>query len=165
MKDIQNQEIELEEGVDRFWYATEAFLRATADISKIFWPPKPLDASLVGITNQRGKDLRRVFGVKDDSPLRSRTLRDHFEHFDERIDLWYASSTHHNIIDSNLFPRRFLDKSIDYLRNFDPEEWVLFFAGDELSLKPLIEAVEELAEKTRVPTLDNANKEEENPTT
>lgn len=50
-----------------------------AALSKYFWPiRKPHE--------WRGKQLRRVFSIHEDSPIKSRSLRDAIEHFDERLD-------------------------------------------------------------------------------
>jgi hypothetical protein len=142
-----------DEGVWQFWYAIEAFLRATGNLSKIFWPPRALDEKLRPMTKKRGEQLRRILEVSNDSPLKNRTLRDHFEHYDERIDEWYAAGRG-DVIDSNLYPRQSLAKRKGYFRNFDPEEWVLFFVGDELALKPMIEFVKTLQQKVSQPLLD-----------
>jgi hypothetical protein len=148
------------QGLDLFWYSAESFLRATGNISKVFWPPPPLSRNkdLSDITKKRGEHLQRIYQMSDNSPLKNRTLRDLFEHFDERLDEWFYSSEHHNLFDSNLLPRQFVAKSKDYLRNFDPVEWVLFFAGDELEFKPIIESVVELKQKTDRPVFDSGEK-------
>jgi len=52
-----------------------------AALSRYFWPVRAAHA-------WRGKQLREVFGVSDESPLRSRDLRNDFEHFDEQLDLY-----------------------------------------------------------------------------
>jgi len=40
------------------------------------------------LRKHRGKKLREKFGITDDSPLKSRSLRDTWEHFDERLDVY-----------------------------------------------------------------------------
>lgn len=69
-----------EEGV-LFWYHLQALLIASGNLSKLFWPSIRAD-------NGRGVWLRSVFEVKEDSPLKNRDIRNHFEHFDERLDKW-----------------------------------------------------------------------------
>jgi hypothetical protein len=51
----------------------------SAALSRYFWPARPAHA-------WRGTQLRKAFGVSDDSPLRSRDLRNALEHFDEQLD-------------------------------------------------------------------------------
>ena len=53
-------------------------------ISRFFWPQRK--AGPVGI--YRGAELRRIYEIRDDSPLRNRDLRNALEHFDEEIDKW-----------------------------------------------------------------------------
>ena len=58
-------------------------LQLSANISKMLWPPR---------NTARGVHLRGLAGVPDDHPLRDRTLRNHVEHIDERLDAWTAVS-------------------------------------------------------------------------
>jgi len=53
-----------------------------AAISRYFWPTEPAKKRHAA----RGKRLREAFAVTDDSPLKSRKLRNQMEHFDERLD-------------------------------------------------------------------------------
>jgi hypothetical protein len=54
-----------------------------AAVSRYFWPSnKDHDA--------RGRQLRRQFQVTEDSPLKSRDLRNMIEHFDEKLDHYLA---------------------------------------------------------------------------
>src|SRR5262245_31514648 len=70
---------------DRLWYAVQGFLVAAGNISKLLWPSdKP-------IFPERGPEIRAGLRVEDDSQLKARTLRNHFEHFDERLERWAAS--------------------------------------------------------------------------
>ncbi|HAZ13255.1 MAG: hypothetical protein A2X86_00495 [Bdellovibrionales bacterium GWA2_49_15] len=52
-------------------------------ISKFFWPPRDGEKSL---HKKRGEYLQKIFKVQQNSPLKSRTVRDHIEHFDEKLD-------------------------------------------------------------------------------
>lgn len=51
-----------------------------AAVSRYFWPVREKYAA-------RGAELRDTYGIQDDSPLRSRDLRNAIEHFDERLDV------------------------------------------------------------------------------
>jgi len=59
---------------DLFWYSLQNFLISTANISKILWPRQKF--------NQRGIKLREYLNIDENSPLKKRTFRNHFEHFD-----------------------------------------------------------------------------------
>jgi hypothetical protein len=65
----------------RFWYSVQGLLIASANISKLLWGNDSAAA-------KRRSSLRRLLRVGDDSPLRNRRLRNHFEHFDERLEAW-----------------------------------------------------------------------------
>jgi hypothetical protein len=56
-------------------------LHFAASVSRIFWPPRSAGES-------RGARLRSLVGLSDDHYLKSRSLRDHMEHLDERLDTW-----------------------------------------------------------------------------
>lgn len=60
-----------------------------AALSRFFWPAaggKREPASFRTMRELRGQRLRTAFGVEDDSPLANRSLRNAWEHFDERLD-------------------------------------------------------------------------------
>src|SRR5947209_2090962 len=71
---------------DRFWYSVQALLVAVANVSKLLWPES---------TNKRNSDkrnkedaarLRKLLEVSDTSPLKSKRMRNRFEHFDEWLE-------------------------------------------------------------------------------
>ena len=64
--------------VSRVWYSIRVLLIASANISKLLWPDKKFEA--------RGKELRELLSVPTDSPITARDFRNHFEHFDERLE-------------------------------------------------------------------------------
>lgn len=127
---------------DLVWYAIQNFLVAVGNISKIFWPINQK-------YGMRGEELRKSLGIEDNSPIQPRNFRNHFEHFDERLEEWAESSERHNFVDSSILPPNMIagiDQK-DYLRNFDPTTWTLTFRGDKYELKPIIKAIYELYPK------------------
>jgi len=80
----------------RTWNAIQSILTAGACISRI------LGLGQKGPTRNKGceqarrerqEQLRKRLGLNDDSsPLGDRTVRNHFEHFDERLDEWANQS-------------------------------------------------------------------------
>jgi len=122
---------------DLVWYAIQNFLVAVGNISKIFWPTR---------NKERGEELRRSLGIEDNSPIQARNFRNHFEHFDERLEEWAKSSERHNFVDSSILPPNMIagiDQK-DFLRIFNPTTWTLTFRGDKYELKPIIKAIYEL---------------------
>ncbi len=131
--------------MDRIWYSVQAFLVAAGNISKLLWPRKPL-------LPQRGAELRASLFVDDDSPLKPRTFRNHFEHFDERLEKWATSSERHNFADSNVGPLGAIGglEPGDFLRNFDITDFAVTFRGDVYHLQPLTNAIHNLWQKAAV---------------
>ena len=128
----------------RFWYSVQAFLVAVGNISRILWPP---DKRYVA----RGKDLRRILGVSDDSLLSSRTFRNHFEHFDERLESWFVLPKPPGYADQCIGPLAFLG-GLDrphYLRNFASDKGLLFFMGKSYEVASVLAEVEKVCGAAR----------------
>jgi len=64
-----------------FFREAQCLLMHAAAVSRILWPPAKGSAVAVA----RGEHIRAALAVADTHSLRSRTLRDHHEHFDERL--------------------------------------------------------------------------------
>lgn len=68
-----------------------------AAVSRYFWPVRPQYIA-------RGETLRQIYNVSDNSPLRSRELRNAIEHFDERLDEYLSAGIVGNIYPHYLGP-------------------------------------------------------------
>ena len=88
--------------------------------------------------------------VEDSSPLASRTFRNHFEHFDKRLETWGISTQTHRVVDSNIGSLGSIRGGLScvFVRNFDPSTQTLTFHGDMYELRPVIEALESLRART-----------------
>ncbi|HDR4520498.1 TPA: hypothetical protein QCQ26_005076 [Bacillus cereus] len=80
-----------------FWFYAQASLNSCANISKILWGSykflKTKDEK--ERKKQDDKDrkfLRTILKVQNDSPIKSKTVRNCFEHFDEQLFDWARSS-------------------------------------------------------------------------
>ncbi|MDG2518403.1 hypothetical protein [Lysobacter soli] len=139
-----------------------SFLTHTSNVSKIFWPSRPakkkdeteqqfaerceLDPRLI-----RARALRISVGLPEDGhPLKSRKLRDHLEHFDERLDRWLGQG-HRAYVQDNIGPR---GKNLivipgvtedDYMRWFDQTTTTMYFRGEGYDVQELASAVEALS--------------------
>ena len=127
---------------DRIWYSIQAFLVAAGNISKLLWPSEPR-------LPERGTELRASLSVGDESPLAPREFRNHFEHFDERLEKWSTSSERRNFVDSNIGPQGMVTgvEPGDFLRNFDPKTFAVTFRGDVYHLQPVANAIRDLWQK------------------
>ncbi|MDW0180132.1 MAG: hypothetical protein QOA14_01510 [Nitrososphaeraceae archaeon] len=126
---------------DRMWSSLELFLIAAAKISIIFWTSDPKYA-------KRGEELRKHLSVNDTVAFKTRAPRNHLEHFDERLDDWYVSYSHHNLMDRVVFPETtFATGNFDYLRAFFTRRFVFRFLNNEYEIKPISDSIVELLSK------------------
>jgi hypothetical protein len=135
--------------LDLVWYAIQSFLVSVANISKILWSNSKPQKKEGELRDKRREELRKSLGIEDDSPIKPKIFRNCFEHFDERLEKWAASSKRRNFVDSNIAPSNMImgiDPE-DFLRNFDPTSWILTFRGDKYELKPVIEVIYNLYAK------------------
>lgn len=71
------------------WEAASSVLSHSANLSKVFWPPKARSDKKIAA---RGELMRSEFDVADQSPLANRKVRNGFEHLDERVHEWLAET-------------------------------------------------------------------------
>ena len=110
------------------WESIQSILVATANVSKILWPGKKYVA--------RGKQLRERLGVNDDNLLSKRIFRNHFEHYDERIEEWIESNKSAVYTDSmiNPFEPTLLGYTLFCHRGYNPTSKMLSFRGESFDL-------------------------------
>jgi len=139
-----------EEGVkggnnDRVWYSLQAFLIAAANVSKLLWPPASSS------TAQRCR-LRDALNIEESSPLRSRDLRNCFEHFEERLETWARAHSHAPFVDRNIFVGggRGIAPQDGGLRNLEVVSWTVTFRDERYCLPPIVAAVRDLRSRARL---------------
>jgi len=126
------------QNADKIWSSLELFLIAAAKISIIFWPQEKK-------YNERGEDLRNLLKVDENVVYKKTDPRNHLQHFDQRLEDWYAKSTHHNLADSNIFPEtNFMTGNVDYLRIFLTRRRVFKFEDKEYDIVPIYDSIVEL---------------------
>ena len=118
-----------------FWIAAQNFLGASANISKTLW----------GVNGTRAAaraGLRQWLGVADSSCLRPRTVRNHFEHFDERVETALATgwTGFEDLAFKDLQPTLFTSKGVA-LRRYDPRTQELAFGNDRFSVIEIVQEV------------------------
>ena len=136
-----------------------SFLTHASNVSRIFWPGRPrknrnesehdYTARLESIPKLiRAATLREATGLSPDHVLRKRALRDHLEHFDERLDNWSATSARHNYVQDTIGPANAIvgiDET-DMMRWFDPTTNTMRFRGEVYDLQELTAAVEQIGQ-------------------
>jgi len=107
------------------WFAIQGMLVSAANASKLLWGSKAEPVL------QARRLLRESVGVTDDSPLSSRQLRNDFEHFDERLEDWFAASANHIYIGRAIGPPNLVavgdQAPDDQFGHYDPSTSVVSF--------------------------------------
>lgn len=117
------------------WGALQNLVNAVANISKLCWGQE-------GKFADQRLQLRASLGISDNSPIRQTTMRNHWEHIDERIDTWWATSKRGMYVDQNLVPTgpiRDVFDDVDWFRNYSPETKRLTFWGADIDVGAIIE--------------------------
>jgi hypothetical protein len=124
---------------DVFWASVQSCLTAVANISKACWGED-------GKYRKERKPLRKSLGIKKDSPLRPLSMLNNFEHFDEQIDKWFATSTNRIHVDRIIGPANVIGgvAPIDMFRVFDPTTAEVVFWGEPYPLKTIMDEVTRL---------------------
>jgi hypothetical protein len=125
------------------WSAIQSILIAAGNVSKILWPLPPRSA--------RGAALRALLGVDDTSPLSDRKFRNHFEHYDERIEDWMSTRPSAAYIDQKIGPAAFHPQLLSQLvhRHYDPCMKVLIFRNESTNLASTLEELDLIRQKCR----------------
>jgi hypothetical protein len=115
-----------------FWASMQNFLAAAANISKACW-------GAGGKLATERLPLRHSLAVADDSALASTGLRNHLEHYDERLDRWYRNSFRRNYADFIIGPCATAIAGLDdtdIFRFFDPEAKEVIFGESIMRYSP-----------------------------
>ncbi|MFM2581086.1 hypothetical protein [Vibrio fortis] len=160
LQQVGNREIKSEE---RTFFHSEVFrqmhslLTHASNVSRMFWPPTPkqkktetdenFEKRLLSIDKVvRGRVLKSAFGVDDSNPLKNRALRDHLEHYDERLDHWRNNSTNKNIVSDTIGPPNAIvgPDATDMMRWFDPTRNIFMFRGEEYDIQSIATAIDSI---------------------
>ena len=129
-------------GMIRMWFAIQNMLNAVGNISKALWGQG-------GGRSAERKPLRDSIGVTDMSPLRLPDMRNHFEHFDDRLDHWWDTSRRHNYVDLNVGLAVGGVEDDDTFRNYFPQTGEVVFWGERFDLRLIAEEVQRILPKLR----------------
>lgn len=126
----------------------QAFVHHTAAVSRIFWPPGARDKHARQRSQRRGELLRQSIGIHSPHVIQARTLRDHLEHFDERLDDWAERSKRRNIVHRMVGPRQAIGgdgiEDGDIIHHFDPAQKAYAFRGEHFDIQALVLGVEDV---------------------
>lgn len=141
-----------------------SFLTHISNVSRLIWPPAFTGKKKVCrckaelspcnhcVARTRAADLQAALGLEgQDHPLKNRTLRDHLEHFDERLDNWQQTSVNKNYVQDYIGPRGGIAgfDERDMMRQLDPQTGEFIFRGESYSLIELAKGAEDILERTK----------------
>jgi len=126
------------------WCSIQSILVAAANVSKILWPSRKSSAA-------RGEMLRTLLNIDDRNLLSDRKFRNHFEHYDERIEDWFEKNRSAIYTDSRIDPFESICGSnpANLHRAYNPLTQTLTFRGESVDLAALLNVLEEIRHKCR----------------
>ncbi|WP_370683045.1 hypothetical protein AB9V60_13630 [Pseudomonas syringae pv. atrofaciens] len=142
-----------------------SFLTHVSNISRLIWPPiissnkkcycdkQSAKGGVCGacVGRARSANILKALEIGDaDHIIKTRTIRDHLEHFDERLDNWVQTSKHRNYIQDFVGPKdaiRGVDQG-DRMRHYDPETADLIFRGESYSIIELFDGLDDIISRT-----------------
>lgn len=129
----------------------QSLVHHAAAVSRIFWPPGSKDKHARHRSQRRGDVLRKAIGVTNGHPVQNRALRDHFEHFDERLDDWAERSKNRNIVKQLVGPRTAIGGDAitdeDIIHQYDPATKVYAFRGERFDVQELATGLDDIYAK------------------
>ncbi len=148
--------------VDVFQFI-EVFLNHAAKISLILLPEPRGKSATRHESLSRGAFLRELLGA-DDSPILNRDLRNHLQHFDERLHCWAKETGYAPYVDKNIGQLDYfsaalgLEPSAPVLRHYDPSSHVFHFRDDKFAIQPIVDAVANIRQAAARQLDDSARK-------
>lgn len=125
------------------WCSIQNLLTASANISKTLW-------SQGARKSVEREPLRESLNIQDESVLANTDLRNHLDHYDERIDRWFRDSVDHVYIDYSIGSVNSSIGGVDetnIFRHYDPETGHVVFWGEHYSIPELIAEIHPLLEQ------------------
>jgi hypothetical protein len=113
-------------------------------VSRMLWPPSGKARRV-----RRARELREMLGVDDTHTLADRRLRNHLEHYDERLDSWVEESPRHGFVDRLIGPRAGIQgvDDRDVFRLFDPVANLFIFRGESFAIQSLVDGLDDIRER------------------
>jgi hypothetical protein len=125
------------------WFGLQGILIAASNASKLLWGSRKIDMI------EARRSLRERAQVTESSPLNSRDLRNDFEHFDERLERWFAKG------DNRIYFGRRIGKvtvrvegepfSPDHFAQYQPDTGIVTFWERTAELRPIVAEAHRIA--------------------
>ena len=130
-----------------YWSAIQSILSASANVSKILWPDKR--------RKLRGEYLRRLLNIDEKHILSDRSVRNSFEHYDERLEDWFEENDTCGYCDLALeaqIPGLLMPPKKSH-RSYDQYTHELKFREEKINLRELLAELGEIKNRCRPYTL------------
>lgn len=124
------------------WCSIQSILVASGNVSKILWPSNKENKC-------RGSELRKILNVDDNNVLSNRKFRNHFEHYDERIEDWFNKQSSAVYSDLALNPDLCGSMGHSYSRGYNSFNNTLVYRGEVLDLNDVLNALQEILYKCK----------------
>ena len=113
--------------------AVHEALGHAAALSRFFFPSGFGKKSYRPLHKARARRLRAIYDVEDDSLLKSRSLRNSLEHFEERLDLYLLeNSTGSTFPDARIGSAELADEAVGHVYKLvDPEQEIFVVLGEK----------------------------------
>lgn len=122
------------------WCSIQSILVTAGNVSKILWPNEKYKI--------RGERLRQLLKVEKDNPLSIRKFRNHFEHYDERIEEYLKDNSQGVYIDLAMNPNLksgiFNSFPLNAHRGYNSFNNTLVFREETLDLNEILTALDNL---------------------
>ena len=133
LKESANQSDQIE-----IWSSIQLILIAAGNVSKILWPGRDKNKA-------RGFHLRALLKIEDGNPISDRKFRDHFEHYDERLEKWTENRNGYFDFVMNPSMQSFNIQNVS--RGYNVDNNTLVFQGEILDLNVILKALKEIKAK------------------
>ena len=120
------------------WSSIQLILIAAGNVSKILWPIRKE-------YKDRGIQLRTLLKIEDGNPIADRKFRDHFEHYDERLEKWTENRRGYFDFVMNPSMQSFGHQNVS--RGYNVDSNTLVFQGEVLDLNVILTALKEIKAK------------------
>lgn len=120
------------------WSSIQSILIAAGNVSKILWPTREY--------RSRGEKLRELLKIEEDNLLSNRSFRNHFEHYDERIEDWFSAHPSAVYTDLAMNPSLYIFSGMpaNHHRGYNSFNNTIVFRGETLDLGSVLAALEDL---------------------
>ncbi len=123
------------------WCSIQSILIAAGNVSKILWPAKK--------HRIRGERLRQILKVSQTSLLSDRKFRNHFEHYDERIEDWFGNQSRTVYSDLSMNPSLKGHTVTSDHRGYNSFNNSLIFRSESLDLSEILKALEDILDNCK----------------